>query len=197
MSQLIFKPIRKLLIVICTTSIFACTSYPHSVQLTPELSSSQSETQLASQLKWNIQSQDQRIAHYIIEIINGDNAATLINESQSSRINIHNALHNQWQEQGLTIASDSENKVDIQLIKLLAKVEQKSFSHNISSNIVIRVKLTSENRVFSKTFNSRATQEGAFSADSEQLTKKLNDQLSHLLQEIIQDSELNAKLQQL
>ncbi len=197
MIHLLLKSAHNALLIISAVLLAACSTSPASVQLQPELSLNQTGKLLQSKLIWNISSQDQRIAHYLIEITDGDNAATLINESQSSRLIIENVLHKQWIKQGLTFKADSEDKIDIQLIKLLAKVEQNTLTHNINSKIVIKVKLSSENTIFSKTFKSRFNQEGVFTADSKQVTEQLNDQLSQLLNEIIQDPELNAKLQQL
>lgn len=197
MIHLLLKGTHKLLIVISAFLLLACSSHPTNVQLQPELSLAQSAPKLNSQLAWNIRSQDLRIAHYIIEINSGDNAATLINESQSSHLAIKNTLHQHWIKQGLNFTTARTNKIDIQLIKLLAQVEQNIFTHTIDANIIVKVKLSSTNSVFSKTFKSHATQKGIFSADSEKLAKELNAQLSQLLDEIVQDPELNVKLQQL
>jgi uncharacterized lipoprotein len=167
------------------------------MQLQPELSAAQTANSLISRVGWEINSQDLRIEQYLIEITNGKNAASLINESQSSRLIIENALQQQWHKRGLIFKTQSENKIDVQLIKLLAKVEQNTLSHNIDSQIVIRIKLTTKNKIISKTFTSNLSKEGVFSADPGEVSKELNTQLSQLLTEIIQDQELNTRLQQL
>lgn len=193
----LFKNIQLLILFICSFILVACTTTPVSMQLQPEISSAQAADSLISRVGWEINSQDLRIEQYLIEITNGKNAASLINESQSSRLIIEKALQQQWHKRGLIFKTQSINKIDVQLIKLLAKVEQNTLSHNIDSQIVIRVKLTTANRIISKTFTSNLSKEGVFSADLEEVSKELNNQLSQLLTEIIQDQELNSKLQEI
>ncbi|MCG6199945.1 YajG family lipoprotein [Psychromonas antarctica] len=196
MLHLILKNAHKTMLVMSAILLVACSTPPTSVQLQPEISFKQTGEIQQSALMWKISSQDQRIAHYLIEVTRGDNAASLINESQSSRLTIENLLHEQWAEQGIALQATSKNTINIQLIKLLAKVEQNSLTYKTDANIVIEVKLTAENKIFNKTFKSHYGQEGVFRVSEQTVTKQLNDQLSQLLNEIVQDSELNAKLHQ-
>lgn len=193
-TYLLLSKTYRTILIISAVLLMACSASPSSVQMQPEVSVKQTE-QLQGDLTWRIGSQDQRIAHYLIEIVNGDNAARLINESRNSRAITEQVLQNQWIKQGLVIQADSPNIIDIQLIKLLAEVEQNSLSYKLDSNIIITVKLYADNKIFSKTFKSRFAKEGAFTADVKKVSEQLNDQLSQLLNEILQDSELNDKLQ--
>ena len=177
--------------------LIACSTPPLSMQLQPELAANQPSRPLTNKADWGIGSQDQRIAQYLIEITKGEGAATLVNESQSSRLIIENTLQQQWSKNGIRFTADSTDKINIQLIKLLTKVEQNPLSHKINSTIVIKVELSTKGKVFSKTFRSRFTKEGPFSADIKKTGKQLNIQLSQLLTEIVQDPQLNAKLKQL
>lgn len=197
MVYLLLKNIHKVILFISSLLLVACSSSPVSMQLQPELSSLQTASPLTNKIVWEISSQDRRIEQYLIEVTKGRNAATLINESQSSRLIIENALQQQWSKHGLRFSADSTDKINIQLIKLLAKVKQNTLTHNTHSKIVIKVELSTKNKIFSKIFSSRFTQEGVFAADINKISEQLNVQLSQLLNEIIQDSELNAKLQQL
>lgn len=195
MLHLFFKNTLQAFLLSSVTLLFAC-SAPTSIKVQPTLSVRQTDEALPSTLEWSLSSQDQRIAHYLIEIIKGDGAATLINESQSSRLIIQNALREQWIKQGLSFASDSTNKIDIQLIKLLAEIKQNSLTFENNAKIVINVQLQTENRIFSKIFTSHYREKGLLIADSKQINAQLNKQLSQLLNEIIQDPEVNARLQQ-
>lgn len=164
--------------------------------LEPKITNAEKNQSLKNNISWSISSQDQRIAHYLIEISTGDDVATLINEEKSSRAIIQKALNDQWKAQNLSLINESDYHIDIQLIKLLGKVEQSSLSHELNSNIVIRIKLSSEKQTFSKTFTSHFYSKGPFTANSNKVSEQLNTQLSQILNEIIQDSELNSKLQQ-
>lgn len=197
MIHLLLRSTRKAILIISTVLLTACSSTPTSIQLRPELSAIQTTQALQTKSSWSISSQDQRIAHYLIEISRGDDVATLINESQSSRLTIENSLRQQWIKKGLTYQPDSPAKIEIQLIKLLTKVEQKNLTYQNHSKIVINIILRTEKKIFSKTFTSRFTEEGIFTPAIKKLSTQLTTQLSQLLNEIIKDPELNAKLQQL
>lgn len=197
MINLFLKNIRQSILLISPLLLVACSSTPISMQLQPELSSGKAAATLTSKTIWQINSQDHRIAQYLIEVTKGEGAATLINESKSSRLIIEKALQQQWSKHGLRFNTNSADKINIQLIKLLAKVEQKTVAHDIDSEIAIKVKLSTKKQIFSKVFTSHLTKEGAFTANINKVSEQLNTQLSQLLNEIIQDPQLNAKLQQL
>lgn len=177
----------------------ACSSTPNSLQLTPQVNENNITTLIKSDHSWLLNSQDLRTAHYLIAISSGDDVATLINESSSTRAMIEKTLQNQWLKQGLTFSANRYNdyQIDIQLIELLAEVEQSTFSHESNINVVIKVQLNSDKTTFSKTFRSHYQQEATLKVNINTLTQQLNTQLSQLLEQILQDSELNAKLQQL
>lgn len=195
MIYLLLKKAYQASLIMSAILLMGCSISPTSVQLEPDLWAKQTGQTLQSQLTWQLSSQDQRTAHYLIEIIEGNNAARLINESQSSRLIIEKALQQQWIKKGLAIQANGANSIDIQLIRLLVNVEQNSVTYNSNSQIVIAVKLQSEGKAFSKTFKSRFSKEGVLTADVKAVSERLNDQLSQLLYEILQDAELNAKLQ--
>jgi len=112
---------------------------------------------------------------------------------------VEQTLKAHWTKQGHVFTSDSynEHKIDIQLIKLLAEVEQATLSHESDINVVIKVQLDSDKTTFSKTFRSHYEEKAPFNANVDKLSQQLTTQLSQLLDQIVQDPELNAKLQQL
>ncbi|WP_354625016.1 YajG family lipoprotein [Psychromonas sp. MME2] len=193
----LFKKISLQVGVVCTALLMACSAPSTTVQLNPELSIAATNNLENSKVTWHLTSQDRRIARHIIEISKGDGVAMLVNESQSSRLVIERTLREQWQQQSQNFQADSSNIINVQLIKLLAKVEQGSVSFENNADIVIKIELTFDNQIFSKTYKSRFAQQGVFKADSDKLAEQLNTQLSQILTEIIQDPELNAKLQKL
>jgi uncharacterized lipoprotein len=187
---------RLIVLMLSTFFLLSCSSTPTTMLLEPELINSGKAQALSNNVNWSLSSQDQRIAHYLIEITTGDDVATLINEQKSSRLIIQQALYDEWMTRDLIITENSSYKIDIQLIKLLAQVEQSSFSHQVNADIVIRVELSSEQKTFNKTFKSHFHSKRPFTANSVKVSEQLNTQLSQLLNQIIQDPELNSKLQQ-
>jgi uncharacterized lipoprotein len=164
--------------------------------LAPELINVEKQQPFDSNLIWSLSSQDQRIAHYLIEISTGDDVATLISEQKSSRLVIQQALYEAWLVENLSLIEKSTYKIDIQLIKLLAEVKQSSFSHQVNSNIVIRIQLSSDLKTFNKTFKSNFSSKSPLKANNAKISEQLNTQLSKVLTEIVHDPELNSKLQQ-
>lgn len=195
MIHLLLKPIHLVSSIFFTFLLFACSSVPNTIQIQPEISATDSPPVISSDRTWSVSSQDRRIAHYLIEISTGDGPATLINESDSSHRIILQTLTNQWLAQGLTISPESDHTIDVQLIKLLAKVKQSTYKHEISSEVVIKVELHTNNKTFSKIFNARALSEAPFNADIEKISKQLNTQLSQLLSTMVNDVALNSALE--
>jgi len=189
------KTIRFFTLVAATFFLFSCSNVPSTMQVQPEISTEKKIPAINSDINWSLSSQDRRIAHYLIEISAGDDVATLVNESDSSRLIIQRTLNEQWLSQGLNLIPDSDYKIDVQLIKLLAKVKQSTYKHKIDSEVVIKIQLKSNTKTLSKTFNSRAGSEAPLNADGEKISAQLNKQLSQLLTEIVKDQELNAMLE--
>lgn len=186
-------------LLLSTLILSACATTPTSLQLKPKLNDNISIEKTQSEHVWALNSDDFRTARYLIAISSGDDVATLVNESASSRVIIEETLQNHWTKKGLHFTDKKNNpyKVDVQLIKLLAEVEQGTLSHESDINVVIKIQLRSDKKTFSKTFRSHYEEKSPFSADINALTEQLNTQLSQLLDQIVQDAELNAKLLQL
>lgn len=177
----------------------ACSNTPSSLQLTPKLDENIKKTEIKSNKQWLIASQDLRTERYLIAISAGDDVATLINESSSTRSLIEKTLQAHWAKQGHQFTNKSSNQyqIDIQLLKLLAVVEQSTMSHETDINLIIKVQLKSNATTFSKTFRSHYEEKAPFSASVKDLSELLNTQLSQLLDQIVQDPELNDKLLQI
>jgi len=189
-------------LLLSTLLLSACTTMPTSLTITPQLNDDTAVNKIDSDQSWTLSSNDVRTARYLIAISSGEDVATLINESASSRLLIESSLRNHWLKQGVQFTnknSESHEKyeIKIQLIKLLAEVEQAAFSHESDINVVLKVQLSSDKTTFSKTFRSHYEQKSPFSVDIEALTTQLNTQLSQLLDQVVQDPEVNAKLLQL
>ncbi|MEI6897932.1 MAG: YajG family lipoprotein [Psychromonas sp.] len=202
------------LLLLSILLLSACSSTPSTVQLSPQLTPTNMTQQVKGDHSWLLSSQDMRTERYLIAISSGNDVATLINESSSSRAIIEKTLQTHWLKQGLTFSNrststsnngsaNSDNStsrntesyhIDIQLIKLLAQVEQSAINHESDINVIIKIQLRSDTRTFSKTFRSHYQEKALFSANTVTLAEQLNTQLSQLLDQIVQDPELNAKL---
>ena len=92
--------------------------------------------------------------------------ARLVNESTSTRVMIEKLLQDQWQKQGFKFSDKKghSHQLEVQLIKLLAEVEQGTLSHEIDSNVIVKIQLRSDKTTFSKTFRSHYEEKAPFNA---------------------------------
>jgi uncharacterized lipoprotein len=187
------------IILLSTLFLSACSNTPTSLKLTPSLDTNITVNKVEKKQKWALNSKDFRTARYLIAISTGDDVATLVNESTSTRLIVEKTLQKHWVNQGyrFTDKAGNSHQIEVQLIKLLAKVEQGTVSHETNINVIIKIQLNSDKSTFSKTFRSHYEENAPFRANIESLTTQLNTQLSQLLDQVVQDPELNDKLLQL
>ena len=188
--------LKYLLIILCSLTLISCASIPTHIDIKPQLDLKTTAYRFNNQQAWQVSSQDLRVARHLIEIIDGDNVAQLVNEQQSLRLLIENNLTQTWLNNGLKVDDESAYKIDIQLIKALTTVIEPIISYDVETQMIIKVQLTHKNKVFVRLFRSNHQWEAPFATNIDRITKELNIQLSQLLNQIIQDPELNAKLQQ-
>jgi len=177
-------------------TLASCASLPTDININPELDLEKNTYTFNKSDTWQIGSQDLRVARHLIEIIDGDNVAQLINEQQSLRLLVEKSLTQAWINNKLKVNKSSEHQVNIKLIKALATVTESTLSYDVDSQMVIKVELNYQGKNFVKLFRSNKQWDAAFSTSAAGITEQLNVQISQLLNQIIQDPELNSKLQQ-
>lgn len=187
------------LLLLSTLLLSACSSTPSSLKLAPQLNENITIKPIKSKHNWRLTSKDLRTARYLIAISSGDKVASLVNESTSTRLTIEKLLQGQWAKQGYQFTDKKSNshKIEVQLIKLLAEVEQGTLSHETEINVIIKIQLDSDKHIFSKTFRAHYEAKAPLSANIDSLATQLNTQLSQILDQVLQDPELNDKLLQL
>ncbi|TEW54371.1 hypothetical protein E2R68_08850 [Psychromonas sp. RZ22] len=187
-----FKPS---LIIATLLILMGCSTIPADLNINSKQPLETGTYQFSNPHAWQINSQDYRIARHLIEIVDGDNVAQLINERQSLRVLVENNLKQAWITNKLKTANVSDYKVDIRLIKALTTVTEGAVSYNASTQMIIKVQLTYQDKSFVKLFRSNNQWEAPFSTNVSRIREELNKQLSQLLNQIIKDQELNDKLQ--
>ena len=161
----------------------------------PALSIEKGAYTYSNQQPWKISSQDERVARHVIEVVDGDNVAQLVNEQQSLRLLVQDSLTQAWVDNQLKVDQNSDYKLDIKLVKVLATVTEASVSYDVSSQMMIKVALTHNGKAFIKLFRSNKQWNSAFSTNISNITERLNKQLSFLLIQIVEDQELNSQMQ--
>lgn len=187
---------KSLFIIVSLFTLISCASLPTDISISPELDLQKAAYTFTNKKAWQVDSQDLRVARHLIEIVDGNNVAQLINEQQSLRLLVESNLTRAWVSNGLKVQKVSDYKVDIKLIKALATVTEATLSYDVASQMIIKIELSHQGNTFVKLFRSNKQWEAAFSTDAVDITKQLNAQLSLLLNQILEDQELNTKLQQ-
>jgi len=177
-------------------TLASCASLPTDININPELDLEKNAYTFNKSDTWQIGSQDLRVARHLIEIVDGDNVAQLINEQHSLRLLVEKSLTQAWINNKLKVNQSSEHRVNIKLVKALATVTESTLSYDVDSQMVIKVELSYQGKNFVKLFRSNKQWDAAFSTSAAGVTEQLNVQISQLLNQIIQDPELNSKLQQ-
>jgi len=176
--------------------LVSCASVPTDINIIPDLALKEGTIAFSNAAPWQIQSRDLRIERHLVQIVDGEKVAQLINEHQSVRLLIEKNLSQAWLNNGLKIADSSDYHVDIMLNKALATVTESAVSYEVKSQLVLKLQLSHQGKKFVKLFRSNSQWEGPFNASISRITKELSVQLSDLLNQIVQDEELNKKLQQ-
>lgn len=141
-----------------------------------------------------LESQDLRTASYVVVILGDSEPAELYGAGQNLRQLIADTLSERWQQQGVTIDPRATPRLRIELVQLLAEVEQGTLSHQINSNIRIKMDYADGNTSFSKLFRSTATREGVFKVKLDKVQQQLSEQLASVLDDIINDEQLRQQL---
>jgi len=186
---------KSLSIITSLLTLISCTSTPSYTNIMPVLNIEKGAYTYTNTQPWKIDSQDERIARHLIEIVDGDKVAQLINEQQSVRLLIEKSLTQAWVSNQLKTDPTSDYKIDIKLVKALATVTENTASYDVSSQMMIKVGLTHQGKSFIKLFRSNKEWDAAFSANINDITKRMNKQLSLLLTQIVEDQELNEQMQ--
>lgn len=134
---------------------------------------------------------DMRTASHIVQILREGDAATVISPEQSLEDTIQKTLLNQWQKQGLNIASVANNAINITIEKAVISVDQKMMNYNSQSEIVLKVQINNGLQTLTSTFKNRGNSEGPLKADIAILERNFNQRLTSLLTEILANPKIN------
>lgn len=187
--------LKKALFISSLLTLISCASVPTDINIIPDLDLKAGTYTFTSEKSFQVNSQDLRIERHLVQIVDGEKVAQLINEHQSIRLLIEKNLSEAWTNNKLNLVDQSEYKIDIKLIKALATVKEAAVSYEVKSELILKIQVMHQGNIYVKLFKSNNQWEGPFTASISRITKELSVQLSELLNQIIQDEELNDKLQ--
>lgn len=187
--------LQKTLFISSLLTLISCAVIPTDINIIPDLDLKAGTYTFTNQNAWQVDSKDLRIERHLVQIVDGEKVAQLINEHQSVRLLIEKNLSDTWLNNKLKIADQSDYKINIKLIKALATVEEKTVSYQVKSELILRIQVVHQGNIYVKSFKSNNQWEGPLTASIPRITKEMSAQFAELLNQIVQDEELNDKLQ--
>jgi uncharacterized lipoprotein YajG len=175
--------------------LFGCSSSTH-INLTPEVYLDAPTYNFTSRSPWQVTSEDLRKENNLIEVIRDGKVKQLVKEQVSLRLMVEDKLTQAWQNNKLNINPSADSKINIQLIKSVARVTESSVSYDVSSEMMIQVVVQNQGETFVKMFRSGKQWNAAFTTSVSSVRDQLSAQLTILLAQIINDPQLNQKLQE-
>lgn len=189
-SQNYLNKIHLVLLSFSLTLICSCSSTPTEMVISPQVPNSSSINYQNKTAQLSIK--DLRNKIHIIEIHTQDKAAQVINTRSDLNTLLHSTISRSLTQSGLTIDSSASNQLLLIIDKAEISVNQSTLQYNTTSVIQLTVKLTSHEQTLTKTFTTSSKSEGVLNADIAVLERDFNQQLSQLIQQIINDKELIA-----
>ncbi len=188
------KPsLTKLLIVIVSSILIACSAPIKRVIVSPELHIGSSNAFQQKQIQLRVK--DMRTLSHIVQIEQLEHPAQLYPAQQSLEQSVETSLSSALKAHGLTIQPQAKNQVEVIIDSALVKVEQTLLKYGASNEIIFRVVINNSEGTLTKSFKTSGTSKGPLKADIAVLERDFNQQLAKLLTEIVKSEEIQQFLQ--
>ena len=178
-------------LIICSTLFLAsCSSHaPNLIVLNPEVS--EVTQNQSDNIPLSIKTIDTRKANYVVRFNNKDDAARLVSPFQSPRQQLAVIFQDGFSQAGYQLSANSDRQLQIQLEQLLTNVNESFLGYQADTNIIINVIATKGNQTLTKRFDAKGKLKGSMSADFASLEQEINQLITKLSTDIINDNELN------
>jgi len=173
-------------------SLVACSTAPTHLILSPQVNLPASNQFANKEASINVV--DMRTSPHIVQILEKDEAATILSSKVRIEDIISGILSKEWQQQGLTISADANNKITATIEKAIISVDQESVTYTTQSEIIIKVTIENEKQTLTSQFKTRAHSEGALNADIAALEREFNQHLTTLLKQMLVSKDIQKFL---
>lgn len=183
--------------ILFTLLLAACSNTPKVLIIAPE--SNHAFNTIYSDKSVSLLVQDFRANRHIMQILKTDKAAEIINSKQAMKAVVKKAFTQIFTQQGLTVSlANNDNKANINLYidSALINVQQSLVKYKASNEIVLRVAIQNKDKKLNKTFSMHGKSNGPFNADLAVLERDFNQQLTRLISQIVNDSEVQQFIKQ-
>ncbi len=130
------------------------------------------------------------VVAYLIE----GKAQILLPNKTEPHILVTNQLARGLLEQGLVFENGAPIRLQLDLDELLARVSRPKILYNATARSHVTLTLTNRGTTLTKTYDREANRESARRPPIQDLEKMLNEQLSDIVKQILQDEELRTAI---
>lgn len=187
-------------VMIFTLLVSACASHtPSYIVLNPEVGDiSQHYT---TSIPITLKTIDTRKANFVLRYEENNDASRLVSPAESPRKQLEKLFKKSFSQAGFKIVPNSaqpntNRHIEIQLEKLLTTVNEDLFNYQANTDIIINIIVTNGNKTLTKRYNAKGKRKGSMRADFASLELEINQLLTQLSFDVIQDPELNQFLTQ-
>lgn len=194
----IIKKSTALLIFSSAVLLTACQSVPNNSLTFSYPQSNAVFSTLNQNVLINVVAQDLRLQNEVAQYSEKGQLIRLYAQPQLDQL-FQQLMQQHLNAQGFRLinASQSNVQVTVNLQKFYADVQQGNLRYNIDSQIALDIYVNSAKGQFTKHFATTRSQEGAFSANNDEIHKVLSQTLNDIVQKIYQDQDVNQAIIQL
>jgi uncharacterized lipoprotein len=176
--------------LLLTLALSACSTTPNHVIIAPAIGNNFTRIYPATQL--GIKVTDLRANRHIVQILQNEGAAQLINSATAINEMVKNSFTQIFSQQGLSINQNSGQQINIFIDAAVINVKQELLKYQANNQLVLRIEINTVNNNISKTFRIQGKSNGPLSADLAVLERDFNQQLAKLIQQIVTDAEIQT-----
>jgi uncharacterized lipoprotein len=195
MINIFLKTITNKLLIMAffTTILSACASDPKQMVLSVQVPIYNSIAYTGKSA--DVKISDLRNKAYIIAIHRSGKASELIPVNKSLVEVIGGSYKKSLINSGLKVSKKSNNSIHLTIDTAKIDVNQGMVSYETVDQLTLTVKVISEKGVFTKTFNNKGKSDGGLSADLAVLERNFNQNMTKLLLQMVNDSEIQEFLE--
>lgn len=180
-------------LIVMALTLAGCSSHsPTYIKLNPQIANINQHQ--INGIPLAITTIDKRKANFIVQFDNKDDPARLISPAESPRKQLAHLFKQAFRTAGYQPSAQAPQQLEIQLDTLLTRVDENLFNYQANTSIIINIIATNGKQTLTKRYNAKGKQTGAMSVNLETLEQELNQLLSQVSLDIINDAELNQFL---
>jgi len=141
-----------------------------------------------------IQGHDARENEEVIIYLSNDQPPIKVDNMSPPHLLVTERLASALREQGLTFENNADSRIFLEINELQVVVSRPKFLYTAEAKTNITLKVVKESTSLAKKYDRIATKESAKKPGVDQLENMLNDQLSEIIAQILQDQDIRQAI---